>query len=187
KEVHSLFRSLKYNCDRFEIAQSLFAYDPATYRDEALAAARASLAGRPERIGHIPVAEWMVANFGTEVLPDLVAYLASPVDVHRWWKAGIVAAAQSLKQKSLPVLQAALNTNDSELALSTLPYLISLGDTTQDALIVEALERGFRDSGKVVQFVNLAARWKISLIAEPLWSLLAHKSKTIRDAAARAL
>ena len=69
--------------------------------------------------------------------------------------------------------------------LTTLPYLIGLRDDSQDALILQALERGFQDKLKAVGFISLAAQWKPALVAGSLWTLLANKSKPIRDAAAR--
>ncbi len=187
KEVHAFFRSVKDSGHRFELARAFFEHDAARYRAEALAAARASLAGDPDSNDHGPVAEWMVAKVGAEVLPDLVAYLASTAE-DRWFKRDIVAAAaQGLKEKSLPALLAALNTNDPELALSTLPHLMALGDDSQDRLILETLGHGFQDPQRAVKFVRVAGGWKVTLLSEQLWALLAHKSKPVRDAAARAL
>jgi uncharacterized protein DUF4132/HEAT repeat protein len=187
KEVHAFFQSMKDTWNRFHLGQAFFEYDPARYRDEALQAARASLAGNPSSNNHGPVGEWMVTQFGKEVLPDLVAYLAGPHQNH-WWKSSVVdAVAQTLKQEGLPAFQAALKTNDPELALSTLPHLMALGDHSQDDLICQTLQRGIQESSKAVRFVTLAAQWNVPLLAESLWGLLVHKSKPVRDAAARGL
>ncbi|MFI5458284.1 MAG: DUF4132 domain-containing protein [Isosphaerales bacterium] len=187
KEVHAFFESMKNTWHRFQLAQEFFEFDAAKYREEALEAARASLAGSPDSNNHGPIGEWMVEKFGKAVLPDLVDYLAGPHQ-NQWWKSSIVAAAaRSLKQDSLPALQAALKTNDPELALYTLPHLIALRDDSEDKLILQTLERGFQDKSRAVRFITLAAQWKVSPLSESLWALMANKSKPVRDAAARAL
>jgi len=187
KEVHAFFRSMKDTWQRFQLGQEFFEFDAAKYRKEALEAARASLAGHPGRNNHGAVGQWMVEKYGKQVLPDLVEYLAGPHQ-NQWWKSNVVAAvARTLKQESLPALHAALKTNDPELALSTLPHLTALRDDSQDKLILETLERGFQDKNRAVRFITLAVQWKVPLVAESLWALLANKPKPIRDAAARAL
>ncbi len=187
KEVHAFFQTMEDTWQRFHLAKSFFEFDPAKYRDEALEAARASLNGAPMKNNHGPVGEWMVQNFGKEVLPDLVAYLAGP-HKETFWKSSIVAAvAQALKRDCLPALLAALKTNDPDLALATLPHLIALQEDSQDELIRQAFERGFQDSPRAVRYITLAATWKVPFLAESLWPLLGHKSKPVHDAAARAL
>jgi len=94
---------------------------------------------------------------------------------------------RSLKSESLPVLQAALKSNEPELALITLPHIIAIRDDSQDELIVQTLKRGFQDKSTAVGFITLAAQFKPPLVADSLWALLANKSRPIRDAAARVL
>ncbi len=185
KEVHAFFESMTDPWHRFHLAQAFFDFDPAKYRNDALEAARASLAGPPDRNNHGPVGQWMVETFGKEVLPDLVEYLRRPNKVTSWKAMIVAAAARSLKQESLPALQAALETNNPGVALATLPYLIGLRDDSQDPLILQTLEFGFHDKLDAVRFIILAAQWKPALVADSLWILLTNKSKPIRDAAAR--
>ena len=171
QNVHAFFRSMRNNWHRFQLGQEFFAFDPVTYRREALEAARASLASPPLSNNHGPVGEWMVETFGKEVLPDLVDYLARE-SKGEWWKPKIVAAvARTLKQESLPALQAALKTNNLDVALATLPYMIALRDDSQDALILQTLHRGFEDKLKAVRFITLSAQWKPSLVADSLSAL----------------
>ena len=102
KEVHAFFKSLQDPWHRFQLAQALFEFDPAKYRNDALEAARASMAGSPDGNNHGPVGQWMVEAFGKEVLADLVEYLGRQ-NQNAWWKSMIVAAAaRSLKHESLP-------------------------------------------------------------------------------------
>ena len=139
------------------------------------------------RNNHNTIGDWLIEKFGKEAIPDLVAYLASPQE-QVYFKIDIVAAAvRSLKSESLPALRAALGAYEPDLALATLPHMITLGDDSQDKLILETLERGFKDKTRAVRFINLAAQWKPAVVAESLWPLLASKSKPTRDAAARAL
>ena len=53
--------------------------------------------------------------------------------------------------------------------------------------MLQAIESGFKDKNKAVQFINLGAQWKPALVADSLWALLTNKSKPVRDAAARML
>jgi len=64
---------------------------------------------------------------------------------------------------------------------------MALGDNSQDDPIYVTLLRGFQEPDKTVRSVALAAQWNVPRLAEPLWALLVHKSKPVRDAAARAL
>ncbi len=187
KEVYAFFQSMKDTWQRFQLGQQFFEFDPARYRNEALLAARASLAGPPSCNNHGPTGQWMVEKFGKEVIPDLVEYLARPQRNQGWKSIIVAAAARTLKEESPPALLAALKANDPELDLSTLPHLIALGDDAHDELILQTLERGFQDKSNAVRFITVAAQWKVPLVAESLWALLTNKSKPIRDAAARAL
>ena len=58
------------------------------------------------------------------------------------------------------MLRAALEAYEPDLASATLPHMIALGDDSQDKLILETLERGFKDKTRAVRFINLAAQWK---------------------------
>ena len=106
-EVRAFYNSIKNDRDRFELAQAFYDHDPKKYGDEALRAARVSLAGPPHANNHGSVAEWMLEKFGTAVLNDVVSYIAS-ADQSGWWRPSVVtAAARILKRQSLPALHAA--------------------------------------------------------------------------------
>ena len=75
-EVHTFFESIQDPWQRFQLARVLFEFDATRYREEALEAARACLAGQPVNHNDGPVGEWMVEKFGKEVLADLVDYVA---------------------------------------------------------------------------------------------------------------
>lgn len=186
-EIRAMLNSMTDPWQRFLLARELYELAPANYRELALEAARASLAGPANRNNHNTIGEWLIEKFGKDAIADLVAYLASPQE-HVHFKLAIVAAgARSLKSESLPVLRAALEAYEPDLALATLPHLIAPGDDSQDKLILETLERGFKDKTRAARFINLAAQWKPTLVADSLWPVLTSKSKPARDAAARAL
>jgi hypothetical protein len=186
-EFRTKLNSMTDPWQRFLLAREFFEADPANYHELALEAARASLAGPTGRNNHNTIGDWLIEKFGKDAIPDLVAYLASPQEQAHFKFHIVSAVIASLKSESRPVLRAALVVFEPNLALATLPYLIALGDDSQDKLILETLERGFKDKTKAVRFLALAAQWKPTLVADSLWPVLTSKSKPARDAAARAL
>jgi Domain of unknown function (DUF4132)/HEAT repeats len=187
KEIEAIVRSTMDDWQRFLLIRESFEVDPAPHREAVLEAARASLAGPANRNNHNTIGEWMVATFGKEAIPDLANHFEIPQEHVHFKKEIVAAVVRALKSESLPVLRAALKTFDPDLASFTLPHLIAIGDDSQDELIAQTLKRGFQDKKTAVQFVALAAQWKVSLIAEALWGVLTNKSKPARDAAARVL
>lgn len=188
-EIVAFFRAMKDTFHRFRLGQALVQYDAASYRDEALAAARASLAGPSGSNNHGPVGEWMLQTYGREVVPDMVAYVSNHQPGGRgawspWANTIVAAAAKVLKSDALPVLRAGVS-RDLALAAFTLPHLIALRDETQDDLIDTVIRRGLAIEPE--RFTTLASQWNPRRLAEPLWELMKHKSKPVRDAAARAL
>ena len=199
--------------NRFRVSQVLYAYDPVRFRDAALAAARASLKGDPGRNNHGPVGVWMVASFGAEVLPDLLEYFASKCRTAHWANEILDAAVAALGGRALPLIDAAIDAtgraasllrDDSQVNPYTregllrqelqarrraLQHLIALNDPGHDPRIAQELRRGLAEpqAEAVVDFLNLAGRWKPQRLEQDVWGLLQHKSKPVRGAAARAL
>jgi hypothetical protein len=202
-EIHAFFLSMKDTWHRFHLGQTLYDYDRAKYGAEALAAARASLAGPSGHNNHGPIGEWMLEKFGVEVLDDMVEYLDDEKqNLSDHWKSAILrAAVVSLARDALPAVHATLRgAAYSDLRLDAINYLISLNDGAQDNLIQAELE-GFlkaepdaRPSYRTtdsytlaVRAIGLVGRWEPKRFADHLWGLFTHKSKAVRDAAARVL
>lgn len=202
-EVHAFFLSMKDPWHRFLLAQSFYDYDSAKYSDEALAAARASLAGPSGMNNHGPVGEWMLAKYGAAVLDDMVNYLDDKNQNKAWhWKTGILkAAVAALGKDALPAVHATLRGEaHSDLRLDAVNYLIALNDGSQDGLIHSELEGFLKAEADprpnyrttdtytlAVRAIGLIGRWNPIRFSESLWQLFGHKSKAVRDAAARVL
>jgi hypothetical protein len=200
--VHMFFRSMNNTWHRFQVAKGLLEYDAAKYREECLAAARASLAASSNNNNHDDVADCMLKYYGREVLNDLVAYLGNPEQGHYYVRNHILTAAvESRGKDALPVIQATLKArSDTQLQLDALTHLIAINDGAQDKLIQSELEqflgggpdtkRSWRTTDsyeQLVRAVGIINRWQPARFKEQLWSLLNHKSRPVRVAAARAL
>lgn len=173
---------------RYLVAEVLYAHNPTKYREPALVAARRSLAGEGDSNNHGPVAEWLVANFGKEIMPDLVGYLRRYENPH-WSRQVVQHAAKGLGPDALPVCQAGLKHPEESVRLASLVGLIGLRDAAQDALIQQHLEAGLsaEDGPRVLSYLPLAGQWYVSRVEERIWMLLEHKSKPVRMMAARTL
>jgi hypothetical protein len=173
---------------KFWISTHLFALAPDKYRSQTLQAARASLAGTSMSNNHHQVGPWLVEHFGREVLDDMVTYLSK--GPNEFAKRPILAATvQALGRESLPAVLAALSHGKSETKLAALPYLIALDDGTHRHLIQDEVTAGFthEEANTIVRYVAVATRWDVAVLADALWPLLDHKSKPVRESAARAL
>jgi HEAT repeat protein len=85
------------------------------------------------------------------------------------------------------VLAAEHPLHDTQRA--ALAHLMSWPQLNNNAVIRKCLVAGLaaKESGEVVKFIGLVARWKPDEFGEPLWKLFEHKSKPVRSAAARSL
>lgn len=191
KEVGVYFRAMTDPWQRFHVAQALFEYDADKYRGEALEAARASLAGRAEDNTHDVVVEWMLMHYGATILDDIVAFLGDPKRGYYYSKQrALNATVAALGKQALPAVVATLNNwSESVLRLDAVAHLIAIGDGAQDAVIQAELEKALemQQPNDLLRAVGLIARWKPKRLSDQLWKLLTHRSRPVREAAARAL
>jgi hypothetical protein len=197
KPVAAAFRAAKRPGLKFEIARELAALNPTRYQKEAVKAARAVLSHRgQDRGSDCEAARWLVEQLGRDALDDLVAHLRHP-QAWRWETEEILEnTVGALGRDAVPFLRTALEDEDDDIKLKALGYLVGLNaDGSQDAVLEEHLSHALGGQGgakninpcDLVRYVNVAARWQVRRVAEPLWALLEHKSRPVRDAAARAL
>jgi HEAT repeat protein len=181
-----VFRAEKHTDIRFRIGAALDRLAPERHGRAVLEAARASLAGPGESNHHPSVAEWMLTRFPAETLPDVVANVSSPGNP--FLKRGVVAAAVKVLGKgAAPVLLAVTEHGDPETRLAAVGHLLDLGlhpDVARSAIAAGLAEA---DAGAVVRFLALASRVDLAALAPRMWPLLEHRSKPVRDAAARTL
>lgn len=133
-----------------------------------------------------------------------------------WGREILDAAVGKLNRAAVPVLLAALDASrrrgenelkdeklqqqpayvrDShrrqnlELRQAALQHLIAVHAGAHDDRIFQELRDGLTvpDASAAVGFLNLAARWDMARLEADVWGMLGHKSKAVREAAARAL
>lgn len=202
-KVYKAFKSLEETWPRFLLAEVLYDHDPGKYRDEALSAARAALAGSGHSNNHGPVAQWLIAKFGEDAISDLVKYLRQGSSKH--WSVEVVKHASSgLGSAAAPVFLAGAEDPEQEVRVTALKALIALHDPSLDTVIQKHIETGLapdpvtwqgkgnedavkKQTQKLLDFVSLATQWDVRRVQELIWPLLEHKSKQVRDHAARAL
>ena len=198
------WRKLKRE-DRFALGQILARHDPERYGREMRDFARAVLADEKAVQLHGNAGIWMVQNDGALVLDELVAYVDRTAKSEGYWHQGnrsrvTSAAVKALGAGALPVVLATLRTWEAAAHRAALSHLIEFDDGSHEARIRSELERGLAESGELYTrgiaclalghlagYINLAARWKPATVADRLWELLGHKTKDVREAAARAL
>jgi HEAT repeat protein len=173
---------------RFRLAESIFPIDPAFYRAIATKAARAALIDPDPDFFHGSVANWLINSIGADAVPDIASFLSKSLS------RGRPAAADALGRlgsAAVPALLAGLHPADghAETIRKAVGHLIALGNPNQDAAIEDAIQCGLKEtkSEDVIATTVLAGRWKPERVAELLWTLLAHKSKPVRESTARAL
>jgi hypothetical protein len=158
------------------------------YRPVALDEARRALSGEPRTNHHWELIREMIQKFGTDVVPDMIAYLKRKT-ISYYQSHAVQTSAKELGKSSLPVLLAAMQSGNSDLRRVALPYLVEFDDGANDELIQREIQQGFsaKPPSLAEWHVDLAARWKIPLLAESMWPLLNHNSNPVRCKAARAL
>ena len=123
---------------------------------------------------------WLVTQFREGVLREVEPYWALVQNLG--------TLASELGAAAAPGMIAAARHPDHDVRLEALSHLAQWGDPKHDDAIREGLLAGLGgDDAHVVRYIGLAGRWKPQMVAGPLWKLFEHKSKPVRQAAARAL
>jgi hypothetical protein len=132
--------------------------------------------------------QWLASQFGTGIMAEFENYLST-----RDWESAVKANVQTLAsvlgERGASGVIAATRHPAHDVRLEALSILIGWNNPAYERQICVVVEAGFSASAPrdVVRYVSLAARWRVDLLAEPLWKLFDHKSKPVRAAAARAL
>jgi hypothetical protein len=174
--------------ERSLICWKLMRWNEPAFRDVALQVAREQVDSPPHGTG---CQHWVLENFGRELLPNLAAGLERGAKegqfgcaLRRGHLADIVAA---LGKDALPAVLSAFR--DPWVNHAATGHLIDLDPEGHADLIRQAIEQGLmrKEPDEVIEYLELAARWRLGDVAEKIWPLLEHRSKRVREAAARTL
>jgi len=142
-------------------------------------------------------AEWLVMNRGVAALPHLREYFAAPLGPGDWHRKSqgenkgevLAQAVQKLGREALPLLEACFAVNQPEVQLKALQLWAGIKVDADLAGITAKLRQLFAamDYSVVSRGVRLAGDLALEPVEQDLWSLLSHKSRPIREAAATTL
>ncbi len=140
-------------------------------------------------------AGWLIANRAAVALPHLKSYFAAPLSHQREkgqseYKAeALKVAAQRLGRDAIPLLEACFTTPQPEVQLQGLQLWAGLQHPADSEAIAPKLRLLFsdKDTSCVARAVRVAADLNPEWVESDLWSLFAHKSRPVRDAAANTL
>lgn len=138
--------------------------------------------------GAMAMLRWLIRPLEPDVLPLLEACFSSA----RWaWfiETHLDLVAEELGPGAAPLFLAALRHSEDDVRHAALTHLMNLADSQYDAALRDGLIAGL-DSDKpatAVKYIVLAGRWRAAALVPELWKLFEHKSKPVRQAAARVL
>ena len=173
---------------RFRSMTVLHAFAPQRYHAAALAIAREALAASTKNVDRERVAEWMAANGGTEVVPDLKACAGKAV--RAFDVSGMAqSAVDRLGVAAVPIFEVLLENENAEVRAVGIESLIALQDSKQDAAIEAALREGLCEKipQDVLRILTLVQKWKPKRVLDALWKTLGYDSRPVRVATARVL
>lgn len=190
-------------------AKLLYEHDPKRHAGLALDATRKAIDRGSPGMDLSDVVKWAAPRFGQQILPDVIRRMQSDgSDADEDALAAIGKAFGKAATEGFVAVIDACGKKEGELAKGKLDYsgrwklrgvvrthvaaveqLIVRGDGSQDARIQAELEGGLAgvDGESVIAFLTLAGKWDIHRVVEKVWGLLEHKSKPVREAAARVL
>lgn len=173
---------------RFVLGKHLASHNLQKYGSSTLNDARTALGEDPDLI-HI--AYWMADNFWPEVARELRTYVLRAAD--QCSRHGLIPFLDHVLKarggQAIHLVRAALGSRDPELCLSALGHLLALDDGTEHDAIRAAFRKGLHDGNikMLVNFANLAGKYRFLGAQEDLWDLIDHSSGSVRVAAAAAL
>jgi len=131
---------------------------------------------------------WLVETYQEKILDLLLPHL----EAYHWdhgLQENLRTLVELLGPASRPGVRAAAGHFSHLVRLDALGILMAWDHPEDNALIQSTIERGISegDSGVIVRYVGLAGRWKPDQLEDALWKLFEHKSKPVRQAAARSL
>ena len=140
----------------------------------------------------------MIETYGSDVLADVINYLQRGENRSSWESTQILdAAVRFMGRAALPAILIAVQSEVADVRKLAVSHLIALDDGSHTDLIRTSLARGIKENKNpeiatqswkpLTDWLKLIAAWQPSHFLEELWDLSGHKSKLVRDAAARAL
>jgi Domain of unknown function (DUF4132) len=142
-------------------------------------------------------ASWLVIRRGLAALPPLKEYFSAEVDTaaglqnaqSEYKKQVLDRAVQKFGREALPLLEACFATDQPEVQLRALQLWSSLKAADDTKTLAAKLHQLFAstNSSAVARAVRLAGDLVPEAVENDLWSLLSHKSRPVRDAAASTL
>jgi hypothetical protein len=191
------WREMADSVSRFFTAQLLLAHHAERFRGEILGFCRETLQ-RPDHNTGTMILEWIIETFGAEVLDDICTYLQENMDASPWSATQVIeAAVHRLQSESLPAILIVLQARAQPLRRRALEHLMRLDEGSHAKLIEASLRQGMEeaqqpnpqnDSWKpLIEWIRLAGSWQPAQLVEILWPFFEHKSRWVREAAARAL
>ena len=183
---------------RFLHSKLLVSHNPPRFRAEALALTRTDLASSsPREFRRDTPFLWLISTYGSEVLDDVRRYIEQSSDGSLQKCQVMSAAVKAMGREALPLALILVKNDNVNARKEALTHLIPLDDGTHGALIRSTLEQGIEETQKpgrayrsgqlLIDFIKLAGKWQPAQLTEQLWELSDHKSKIVRDTAARAL
>ncbi|WP_254512440.1 DUF4132 domain-containing protein [Anatilimnocola floriformis] len=141
------------------------------------------------RIEHADkAARWLLAQYGVDGLPEICAYLRDCITIH--FTAPILQlTVDALQEQARPAALAALEGKGFETRLAALKLLVVWNQPEDREAIALAVNKGLseKEGTDVLKILKVVSDYDFSGMQEFVWETLAHKSKPVRSAAARAL
>lgn len=185
KPILAAWEAMETDAAKFHDGTELAKIRPAQYRERTRQLGLKCLGGKAGYLDEDFVCKWLFDNYGKAALKPVTEFLKRA----SVWIAGRVldSAVGALGQQALPAVLAVLERKKSSATAGALKHLIAFKDPAHDETILACFHRGLTEGDNPMEYVTLAGRWDVCRLEEPLWKLLGHKSKPLREAAARVL
>ncbi len=142
-------------------------------------------------------ANWLLTHRGVAALPVVAKYIAMGPSRDNWRNKGmgdfkipvLDHAIETLGRDAIPLLDAAFETEQPHVQRRALEHWIAIR-TPADTEIIAARIRhllSVSDSATVTRTMRIAVASGVEEVEEDLWALLAHKTRSVREAAANAM
>jgi hypothetical protein len=135
------------------------------------------------------MAAWLVKQYGTDGLPEVVDFFKAHRGNHYISIPVLKSVVEVLGEGARPAALAAAENAEPYLKHAGVEQLIAWGSPDDREAIVRALIQGLEDksSDQVVKFLRVLATYDLAGLQEHVWKLFDHKSKPVRMSAARTL
>ena len=186
--IAKVLRSNASQMDCFMVGVELTRFKSKKYQAETRQIGETILEDAKNRGDDREVCRWLVEQFGKEALEKISRFLGSN-DRGYYAEPILQDTVAALGENARQAVVAALTNASSRMRLAALEQLIQWNAASDRKLISEGLVDGFgsKDPQVVIRFLVAAGRWDIACVEDAVWDLLKHKSKPVRETAARTL